>query len=89
MAFHWLAHHPLAVFEFRYLESRTGKWVRARYKASLGEIRARYDRWQTIGPSEIRAPVKTFTPFGDRTGSAAGYAEARFAASRTCRALCR
>ena len=67
MAFRWLAHHPLAVYAFRRLDPRTRKWVRARYKASLDEIRARYNRWQTIGPPEIREPVKMFTPFGERT----------------------
>ncbi len=67
MAFHWLSRHPLAVYAFRYLDPRTGKWVRARYKASLDEIRARYDRWQTIGTPEIRGSVKMFTPFGERT----------------------
>ena len=51
------------------MDSRTGKWVRARYKASVDEIKARYDRWETIGPPEIRAsmPVKMFTPFCERT----------------------
>ncbi len=67
MAFHWLARHPLAVYEFRHLDACTGKWVRARYKASLDEIRVRYDRGQLIGPPEIRKPVKMFSPFGERT----------------------
>ena len=59
MAFHWFARHPL---DFRYLDRLSGKWVRPRYKASLDELNARYDRWQTIGPTEIRgaAPVQMF-----------------------------
>ena len=50
------------------MDSRTGTWVQARYKASLDEIIARYDRWQIIGPPDTRAsiPVKMFTPFGER-----------------------
>jgi len=62
MAFHWLACHPLAVYEFRYIDRLSGKWVRARYKASIAELNARYNRWQTIGPPEIRAiaPVQMF-----------------------------
>ena len=69
MAFHWLARHPLAVYEFRYVDRLSGKWVRARYKASIDEPKARYDRWQTIGPPELREsqPVKMFTPFSERT----------------------
>jgi hypothetical protein len=53
----------------RHVDPVCGKWIRARYKASLDEIRTRYDRWQTIGPPEIRGsmPVTMFTPFGDRT----------------------
>ena len=57
----------IELYPFRFRDPRTGKWVRARYKASLDEIRARYDRWQTIGPPEIREPVMMFTPFGERT----------------------
>ena len=34
-----------AVYEFGYMDPRTG----ARYRTPLDEIRARHDRWQTIG----------------------------------------
>lgn len=77
MACHRCARHPLAVYEFRYVDSHTGKWVRARYKASLDEIRGRYDRWQTIGPPEIRGPVQMFTLFGEKRTAARARAVAR------------
>jgi hypothetical protein len=54
MAFRWLARDPLAVYEFRHVDPVSGKWVRARYEASIEEIVTRYDRWETIGPPEIR-----------------------------------
>ena len=68
MAFHWLARHPLAMYEFRYVDTRTGKWVRARHKASIDQLTARYDRWEVIGPPEIRNPAPThgFTPFKEK-----------------------
>jgi hypothetical protein len=47
----------------RFLDSRRIQGV------SIDEIIARYDRWQIIGPPEIRGsiPVQMFTPFGERT----------------------
>src|SRR4029434_10039657 len=44
----------LELFEFRYRDPRTGKWVRARYLAERHEIEARYAEWESIGPPEIR-----------------------------------
>ena len=44
----------LALFAFRYRDPRTGKWVRARYRADRDEIAARYAEWEIIGPTEIR-----------------------------------
>ena len=44
------------VFPFRYRDPRTGKWVKARYKATPDEIAARYTEWELIGPGEVRRP---------------------------------
>jgi hypothetical protein len=33
---------------------RTGKWIRARYRAQRHEIAARYADWEITGPAEIR-----------------------------------
>ena len=44
----------LELFPFRYHDPRTGKWVRARYRAERDEIAARYAEWEIIGPAEIR-----------------------------------
>jgi hypothetical protein len=52
-------HFPrvIAMFPFRYRDSVTGKWVRARYRAELHEIRARYREWETTGLPEFRYPT--------------------------------
>ena len=44
------------VFPFRYRDPRTGKWVKARYKATPDEIAARYAEWEIVGPGEVRRP---------------------------------
>jgi hypothetical protein len=44
------------VFPFRYRDARTGRWVKARYKATRDEIAARYAEWEVIGPGEVRQP---------------------------------
>jgi hypothetical protein len=44
----------LELFAFRYRDPRTGKWVRARYRADPLEIASRYAEWEIIGPAEIR-----------------------------------
>ena len=55
----------LVLFAFRYRDPRTGKWVRARYRAERQEIAARYAEWAIEGAPEIRDayPEKAyFTP---------------------------
>jgi hypothetical protein len=55
---------PLHLFEFRYRDPRTGKWVKARYRAELHEIRERYAEWETIGEPEVREPLGgAFDPY--------------------------
>ena len=52
----------IELYPFRFRDPRTGKWVRARYVATLPEIEARYREWEIVGPTEIRAdaPVEMF-----------------------------
>jgi len=44
----------LELFPFRYRNTVTGKWAKARYVAERHEIAARYAEWEIIGPPEIR-----------------------------------
>ena len=44
----------LELFAFRYRDPRTGKWIRARYRAERQEIAARHAEFEIIGPPEIR-----------------------------------
>ena len=58
----------LELFPFRFRDSRTGKWIRARYLAELPEIQRRYSEWELLGPPEIRhvsddARLSYFNPF--------------------------
>ena len=55
---------PPDLYAFRYRDSRTGKWVRARYRATPGEIAARHAQWELLGPPEARpdGPVRMFNP---------------------------
>jgi len=55
----------LELFAFRYRDPRTGKWVRARYRAEQEEIAARYAEWEIMVPAEIRdvdPEARAFTP---------------------------
>jgi hypothetical protein len=45
---------PREFYEFRYRDPLTGKMVKARYRAELHEIAARYKEWEIAGPPEIR-----------------------------------
>jgi len=54
----------LFLYPFRTRDPRTGKWYRARYKAELYEIAARYAEWEIVGPPEIRHPIgAAFSPW--------------------------
>src|SRR6516165_2321995 len=54
----------IELYPFRFRDPRTGKGVRARYVATLAEIKARYREWEIDGPAEIRGdtPVHMFQP---------------------------
>ena len=57
----------IELYPFRYRDLVTGKWVRARYKAELHQITARYAEWKIDGPPEIRTPIEGyFAPSTDR-----------------------
>jgi hypothetical protein len=59
---------PLVVFPFRYRDARTGRWVRARYKAKPEEIAVRYVEWEIVGAGEERRPVTGYFNPGRREG---------------------
>jgi len=44
----------LELFHFGHRDLRTGKWIRARYRADRDEIATRYTEWEIVGPAEIR-----------------------------------
>jgi hypothetical protein len=49
----------LLLYPFRYRSELTGRWVRARYKATREEIAERFAEGEAeiIGPPEIRWPI--------------------------------
>jgi hypothetical protein len=52
------------LFAFRYRDPRTGRWLRARYKATLDDIARRHAEWGVTGPAEIRTPIgRWFNPY--------------------------
>ena len=46
---------PRRFYPFRFIDSVTGKWKRARYVADLHVIAERYAEWEIVGPPEIRS----------------------------------
>ena len=44
----------LYLYEFRYRCPLRKRWVKARYRATVEEIRERYVEWETIGEPERR-----------------------------------
>jgi hypothetical protein len=53
---------PIELFAFRFRDPRTGKWVRARYRATRAELAARYREWEVNRTRRGRgdAPVHMF-----------------------------
>lgn len=47
-----MATHEL--YPFRFFDPIRGRWIRARYVATLETIRARYPQFELAGPPEIR-----------------------------------
>jgi hypothetical protein len=58
----------LVVYPFRYKDSRTGKWGKARYMASREEIAARYAEREITGPGEARTPHTGYSNPNRREG---------------------
>ncbi|HSV20558.1 MAG TPA: hypothetical protein VLR71_19255 [Casimicrobiaceae bacterium] len=55
---------PLELYPFRFRDPVTGKWVRARYRATVRDIAARYATWEITGPLVRPAsPSSGFDPF--------------------------
>jgi hypothetical protein len=46
----------LELYPFRFRDSLTGKWIRARHKLQVPEIQCHYSEWEITGP-----PAVTFT----------------------------
>ena len=44
----------LVMYRFRYRDPCTGRWMRARYRATLPDIRARYTEWMLEEDAEHR-----------------------------------
>ena len=52
------------LYPFRFRDPVTGKWVRARYRATVQDIAARYATWEITGPvSRPASPSTGFDPF--------------------------
>ena len=59
-----IARDALLLYRFRYVDPLTGNWVRARYVATIEEIRARHGEWQIIdGPEVRRGGAEMWRPF--------------------------
>lgn len=59
--------YPLYLYPFRFRDPRTGKWMKARYRAELHEIRERYAEFEVDGePMVITGPIEGyFNPAGN------------------------
>ena len=44
----------IELYAFRYRDPIGGKWIRARYVATLEEIARRYQHFEILGPAQIR-----------------------------------
>ena len=54
----------MALFPFRYRDPLTGRWIKARYKATREEIAARHGEWEITGPAEVRMAITgAFQPY--------------------------
>jgi hypothetical protein len=54
---------PIVLYPFRFVDPLTGRWVRARYRATREEIEQRYARWEITGePETIGVRSGSFNP---------------------------
>lgn len=62
---HTMAFAPPLLYPFRFRDPRTGKWIRARYKASRSALEQRYREWEITGRGEMRESIGgSFNPHG-------------------------
>ena len=56
----------ITLYPFRYRDPLTGRWVKARYKATRADIAAGHAEWEIIGPADVRDPdagARRFDPY--------------------------
>lgn len=54
----------LVLYPFRYRDPLTGRWIKARYKATPEEIAVRFAEWEITGPGEVRSSISgAFNPY--------------------------
>jgi hypothetical protein len=55
---------PVKLVPFRYRDALTGRWIKARYKATREDIAARHAEWEITGPAEVWFPIgDAFNPY--------------------------
>ncbi len=60
-----MAFAPPLLYPFRFRDPLTGKWIRARYKASRSDLEQRYAEWEITRPGEMRKCIGgSFSPHG-------------------------
>jgi len=62
----------LRLYPFKYRDPISGTWIKARYKATLEDIRARHADWMIAGEPEVRGNVPSvgFNPHARWTDGA-------------------
>jgi hypothetical protein len=55
----------LRLYPFKYRDPISGTWIKARYKATLDDLAARYAEWMIAGEPEVRGniPSSSFNPY--------------------------
>jgi hypothetical protein len=54
----------IELYPFRFRDPVTGRWMRARYKATIADIARAYAEWEITGPAEVRTPIGAhFSPY--------------------------
>jgi hypothetical protein len=54
----------IELYPFRFRDPVTGRWIRARYKATIGDIARAYAEWDLTGRAEVRTPIGAhFNPY--------------------------
>jgi hypothetical protein len=52
------------LYAFRFRDPVTGRWVKARYRATMEDIAATHTEWEIIGAPEMRSPMGgSFNPY--------------------------